>query len=241
MKFVLVHGGWQGGWAWDVVAAQLSARGDEVFAPTLLGMAEDQTSRAGVTVTDMADGLLDEIEQRDLHDFVLVGHSGGGPVAQLVADRLGHRVRRIVFMSAWVLLNGESINDIRPQRLVDAARADAARSADNTIPMDPHRWASNFMQDATPEQLAAVTSRLVPSPRGWFDGRVELPRFFALHLPASYIFLRNDLAAPCAQFQRMADRLDNPTIVECDGAHQAMQTKPTAVADALVTASTDRS
>jgi pimeloyl-ACP methyl ester carboxylesterase len=42
MQFVLVHGGWQGGWAWDAVAARLRAHGHEVLAPTLRGLASPQ-------------------------------------------------------------------------------------------------------------------------------------------------------------------------------------------------------
>ena len=41
MKFVLVHGGWQGGWVWDEVSRLLEPGGHEVFAPTLRGMEED--------------------------------------------------------------------------------------------------------------------------------------------------------------------------------------------------------
>jgi pimeloyl-ACP methyl ester carboxylesterase len=236
MNFVLVHGGWQGGWTWDAVVPALTSRGHTAYAPTLRGMAEYDTGRADVTVTDMADGLAADLARRDVHDVVLVGHSGGGPVAQLVAERLGDRVRRIVFMSAWVLKDGESINDIKPQHEAAAVRAGARRTTDNTVPIDPGRWASKFMQDATPQQLAAVTSRLVPSPLGWFDQRVRLPRFFGLNLPASYIFLRHDLAAPRERYQQMAGRLGNPLIIECDGSHQAMQTQPEAVADALIAA-----
>ena len=228
MKFVLVHGGWQGGWAWDAVASELESRGHEAFAPTLRGLTEGDADRAGVTVTDMAAGLIEEIKRRGLDAFVLVGHSGGGPVAQLVVDRLGYRVRRIMFMSAWVLRDGQSINDVK---LVNAPH-----TTDTTVPMDPDLWATKFMQDATPQQLAAVIPRLVPSPIGWFDQRIELPRFFDLHLPSSYIFLRHDLSAPRELFQQMADRLDNPLIVECDGSHQAMLTRPAAVADALIAA-----
>jgi len=153
MRFVLVHGGWQGGWAWDGVSALLRAGGHEVFAPTLRGLAEGDTGRAGVTLADMAAGLIQEIGEQDLRDLVVAGHSGGGPVAQLVADRLGDRpggVRRIVFMSAWVLRDGESINDIRPPDVVDASRAQAEQSADNTVPMDPDRWASEFMRTLHP-------------------------------------------------------------------------------------------
>jgi pimeloyl-ACP methyl ester carboxylesterase len=240
VQFVLVHGGWQGGWAWDAVSARLRADGHNVFAPTLRGLAEGDTDRADVCLADMAAGLIQEIRDRDLHDFVATGHSGGGPVAQLVADRLGGgpggRVRRIVFMSAWVLRDGESINDIRPPEMVEASRAQARRSQDNTVPMDNELWASAFMQDATPQQLAEVVPRLVPSPFGWFDQPVHLPRFFELPLPASYIFLRDDRAAPRARYEAMAARLRNPRRVECDGSHQAMQTHPGAVAAALLAA-----
>jgi pimeloyl-ACP methyl ester carboxylesterase len=233
MKVVLVHGGWQGGWAWHMVAPLLWSAGHEVFTPTLRGLDEGDVDRASLTLGDLAGGLIQEIENRNLDDFVLVGHSGGGPVAQLVADRFGHRVRRIVFMSAWVLHDGESILDVHTQPEAEALRAKAARSLDNTITMDTGRWASTFMQDATPGQLAATTDRLVPTPLGWFDEPIKLPRFFDLHLPASYVFLRHDNSAPKERYRGMAARLDHPLIVECDGSHEAMLTRPNAVANAL--------
>lgn len=230
MKFVLVHGGWQGGWAWDEVAAVLRAGGHDVFAPTL----------SGASLAEMAAGLIQEIGKQELTSFVLVGHSDGGPVVQLVADRLGDgiggRVRRIVFLSGWVLRDGESINDLRPRSVVEAARAQAERSTDNTVRMDEERWASAFMHDATEEQLAEALPRLVPSPFGWFDQRIDLPRFFELRLPSSYIFLRHDRAAPRERFESMAARLRDAQILECAGSHQAMQTRPHEVAAALLAA-----
>ncbi len=38
--FVLVHGAWHGGWCWRRVTDLLTARGHEVFAPTLTGVGE---------------------------------------------------------------------------------------------------------------------------------------------------------------------------------------------------------
>jgi hypothetical protein len=87
--------------------------------------------------------------------------------------------------------------------------------------MDVGKWASRFMQDATPAQLAEATSRLVPTPIGWFDEPITLPRFFDLELPAGYVFLRDDLSAPRELFQQMAERLHGPRIVEAGGGHQA--------------------
>jgi pimeloyl-ACP methyl ester carboxylesterase len=181
--YLSAHGGWQGGWAWHMVAPLLRSAGHEVFTPTLRGLDDGEIDRASLTLGDLAGGLTQQIENRNLDDFVLVGHSGGGPVAQLVADRVGHRVRRIVFMSAWVLHDGESILDVHTQPEAEALRANAARSLDNTITMDTERWASTFMQDATPGQLAATTDRLVPTPLGWFDEPIKLPRFSTCTYP----------------------------------------------------------
>jgi pimeloyl-ACP methyl ester carboxylesterase len=94
MKFVLVHGGWQGGWAWDGVSALLRAGGHEVFAPTLRGLAEGATDRAGVSLADMGAGLIQEIEEQDSHDCVVVGHSGGGPGARTTRCRWTTWTRR---------------------------------------------------------------------------------------------------------------------------------------------------
>ena len=38
--FVLVHGGWQGGWSWRRVVPHLRAGGHEVYTPTLTGLGD---------------------------------------------------------------------------------------------------------------------------------------------------------------------------------------------------------
>jgi hypothetical protein len=40
MNFVLVHGGWSGGWWMSRLARALRRRGAEAFAPTLTGLGE---------------------------------------------------------------------------------------------------------------------------------------------------------------------------------------------------------
>jgi pimeloyl-ACP methyl ester carboxylesterase len=239
MLFVLVHGGWHGGWCWDAVAASLRAGGHQVFAPTLRGSEEGDVDRAGVTLTAIGEGLIDAIKQQDLEDFVLVGHSGGGPVIQYVADRLPEMTRRVVFVDAWVLRDGEAIHDVLPQPHAEAERAAAAQRPDQTIPMDLDVWKAHFMNGATEEQSAAVADRLVPAPLGWLAEPISLPRFWTAQVPASYVFLRDDQGVPAELYREMADRLGDPRIVECEGPHKAMLTHPEALASALLTAGMD--
>ncbi|MFI5607045.1 alpha/beta fold hydrolase [Amycolatopsis sp. NPDC051903] len=234
MKLVLVHGGWQGGWAWDAVAGELRAAGHEVFAPTLRGLEDGPVDRAGVTLTTMVDDLVRQLAAFDR--FVLVGHSGGGPVIQLVTERLAGRVERTVFVDAWVLLDGECINGVLPAELVSGVRALAEQSADNTIDLPPALWSASFMQDADAATADAVTARLVPTPFGWFTEPVRLSRFFTSGVPSSYVYLREDQAVPQSVYQAAAARLADPRIVSCAGSHEAMLTNPGELAAALLKA-----
>ncbi|WP_326566189.1 alpha/beta hydrolase [Amycolatopsis rhabdoformis] len=236
MKIVLVHGGWQGGWAWDAVAAHLREAGHDVFAPTLRGLEDGSVDRAGITLTTMVDDLVAQLSHCGFDRYVLVGHSGGGPVIQLVTERLRDRVERTVFVDAWVLLDGECINDVLPAELVAGVRALAEQSSDNTIDLPPALWSASFMQDAEEDTLAAVAARLVPTPFGWFTEPVRLTGFFGAPVPSSYVYLLDDQAVPQSVYQAAAARLADPRVVECAGSHEAMLTHPAELAEALVKA-----
>ena len=237
MQFVLVHGGWQGAWCWDGVAAALRSVGHDVLAPTLRGCEQGVAiDRVGINLTAMGDGLVDAIRQHDLGDFVLVGHSGGGPVAQYAADRLAQQTRRIVFVDAWVLHDGQAINDVLPAPFVESSVQAAKASADQTVAMDPQTWSEHFMNGASEHDIATATSKLVPVPFGWISEPVSLPRFWDAALPSSYVFLRQDQAVPQELYRVMAGRLDQPRLLECDGPHEAMLTHPRLLAAALIDA-----
>ncbi|HEY0449349.1 alpha/beta fold hydrolase [Actinophytocola sp.] len=228
-----VHGGWQGGWAWDAVADNLRAAGHDVVAPTLRGLEEGDVDRAGITLHDMADDLVRQLDEQGLTDFTLVGHSGGGPVIQIVADRLRTQVRRVVFVDAWVLHNGECINDVLPRELAEAVAAMAAQTPDRTVAIPADMWQATFMQDAEESTLRDTVSRLVPSPYGWFDQPIQLARFWTDQPPSSFVFLRGDQAVPQEIYRAAAARLTNPRTVDCDGSHEAMLTHPKELAAAL--------
>ena len=59
------------------------------------------------------------IEQNELRDIVLVGHSYGGTIISAVAEAIGERIKRLVYWNAFVLLDGESIDDVSPPHYKD--------------------------------------------------------------------------------------------------------------------------
>jgi pimeloyl-ACP methyl ester carboxylesterase len=105
-EFVLVAGAWLGAWAWDDVVPELRAAGHGVHAVTLAGLAERFDDPVGPQ-THVRD-IVDAVEQLDLRDVVLVGHSYSGiPVGQ-AGLRIRDRLRRLVFVDANVPTDGVS-------------------------------------------------------------------------------------------------------------------------------------
>ncbi|WP_030956257.1 alpha/beta fold hydrolase, partial [Streptomyces sp. NRRL S-481] len=122
-NFVLVAGTWLGAWAWDEVAAELRGAGHGVHALTLSGLAEKQDTQPAGQQTHVRD-IVDEVGRLGLRDVVLVGHSYAGiPVGQ-VAERIGDRLRRVVFVDANAPVDGESFLSGWPSDHVRQAIAD---------------------------------------------------------------------------------------------------------------------
>lgn len=105
--FVLVPGYWLGGWAWRAVADDLRAAGHAVYAATLTGLGE-RAHLAGphVNLDTHIDDLVNLIEYEDLHDVVLVAHSGGNMSVTGAADRIPERIARLVYVDTAPLPDG---------------------------------------------------------------------------------------------------------------------------------------
>src|SRR5471032_2340757 len=71
---------------WDDVIAALPA-GYRTITPDLRGWGESDAPPAGYALADFADDAQNMIAAMNLHRFVLVGHSMGGKIAQLLASR----------------------------------------------------------------------------------------------------------------------------------------------------------
>ena len=109
--FVIVHGAWGAGYEWKEVARHLSAKSYVVYRPTLTGMGErSHLSNPDIDLDTHITDVVNTILFEDLHEVVLVGHSYGGMVITGVADRVPDRLKRIVYVDAFLPENGEAAN-----------------------------------------------------------------------------------------------------------------------------------
>jgi pimeloyl-ACP methyl ester carboxylesterase len=162
-NFVLVHGAWHGGWAWQPVASRLRAAGHRVLAPTCPGLGVNDDP-AGVTLADCVDSVVAQVEESGLADVTLVGHSWGGYVISGAAPRLAGRVARLVFWSAFVPEAGRPLYDDVPPDYQQLFAQLSEASADNTVSLPLPVFQGGFINDADPAVAAVVHSMLRPQP-----------------------------------------------------------------------------
>src|SRR4051812_50191943 len=74
--FVLIHGSWHDGSAWDLVIKRLEYCGHHAFGPTVAGHGNGADKQ--VTHAQSTESIVDFIVGNNLTDIVLVGHSYGG-------------------------------------------------------------------------------------------------------------------------------------------------------------------
>jgi pimeloyl-ACP methyl ester carboxylesterase len=124
--FVIVHGGWGGGWEWDDVAQLLREQDHQVFTPTLAGMGDRADESAPeVGLETHVNDVVEVLEREDLHDVVLCGHSYGGIPVTGAADRVPHRIDLVVYIDALVPRDGQSALDLLPSEFRTEVHATA--------------------------------------------------------------------------------------------------------------------
>jgi pimeloyl-ACP methyl ester carboxylesterase len=122
-EFVLIPGGWYGGWVFEAVARPVRARGHTVHSVTLSGLGEQAAPAANLS-THIAETVA--LLQAAAAPVVLCGHSYGGMVITGAADALPEKVKALVYLDAYVPADGDSTWSLTSPRFRDMFVAGAA-------------------------------------------------------------------------------------------------------------------
>jgi pimeloyl-ACP methyl ester carboxylesterase len=106
--YILVHGAWEGAWSWNLTQPVLEKAGHKVTAVDLAGSPGNKSDIAQVTMESYIETVTSAINGLD-HNIVLVGHSLAGAIISQVAERIPEKIDRLVYVTAFLLENGDSI------------------------------------------------------------------------------------------------------------------------------------
>ena len=186
-SFVLIPGGWRGGWTFADFVARLKHAGHEAYAVTLSGL--DVAPPYGTNInldTHIAD-VVELLTVEDLSEVILCSHSYGGMVASGVADRAPERIAALAYLDAFVPADGQSwwdlANEHFRQLIIEHARHDGL----------------------TVEPPAGRDVRRKPHPIGSFLQALHLTRA-EKPMPRLFVYATGWSATPfTAQYERLRD------------------------------------
>ncbi|RAM62206.1 salicylate esterase [Herbaspirillum rubrisubalbicans] len=238
--YVLVHGAWHTGATFEATAHYLREQGHIVHCPTLAGN-RPQEDYQNLSLRDCVDSLEQYLQQHDLQQVRLLGHSYGGMLISGVADRVAHRLQRLIYLNAFVPLPGESLADMAPPHY-RALFQSLAQANDGAVMLPYPIWRENFINDADATLALQAFQQLHPQPHRCFADGLAL-RLPTAELPIgkSYINCRQDTALPHSLpwHPRLSERLGLFRYVEAEGSHEVMFTDPAGLAQAVLQAGRD--
>jgi len=174
-----------GAWSWQFVLERLRAAGHDARALPFRGVGERAAELSPALDNDvfLADTIA-TLENENLKEVVLVGHSFGSLIAGLVTDRIPQRIAHLVIIDGGIPQDGQSIFGRIPGEIA-AKRQKLVKVVNGTkvLPFAP--VGSLIIDDPA---LAAWTHRqLTPHPLACYTKPIRLKHPAGNGRPMTYI------------------------------------------------------
>ena len=224
--YVLIHGAWHGAWCWKNVTPLIEKEGHKVVAPDLPGHGKDTRPIAEITLqayTDRVCQILDEQSE----SVILVGHSMGGVVITQTAEYRPEKIKKLVYVTAFLLQNGEFL-------LQHTWPDTEALVLPNLIMSEDQSYATvkeealkeAFYADCSDEDVEFAKSRLVPQAAAPFATPVSTTEENFGRVPRAYISCLRDKAISPSIQEKLYKALPCEKVISMDTSHSPFFSAP---------------
>jgi Alpha/beta hydrolase family len=220
---VLIHSPLVGPGTWEPVAEELRRHRRKTVVASLTGVADAPAPQWRHCVAAVR-AAAEDIGGR----FVLVGHSGAGPLMPAMADAIRGEVAASIFVDA-MLPPASGHARLLPAELLSQLRALAS---DGVLPPWSAWFGESAMRELVPEDdLRAALEREMPRlPLAYFEAQVPVPAGWRQR-PCAYLLLsRDSYGQPAAE----ARSCGWPTAELAGAHHLSLVTDPSRVAEQLL-------
>jgi pimeloyl-ACP methyl ester carboxylesterase len=233
---VLVHGAFMDGAAWSDVAPKLEAAGNKVIIVTLPGRNASGDAAKAVSLDNYRDTVLAAIKD-EAAPVVLVGHSFGGFAISAAAEAQPEKVRRLVYLGAYIPANGESLDALsKTDKGTKFSQTNFVLGADYSYAevLKADR-AMIFAQDGTSQQQEKVSGMLLREPLAPLGTPITVSAKFAAVSKSAIVTLQDQALGPALQ-RSMIARAGITAVSELATGHSPFVTKPDETAAAILAA-----
>jgi pimeloyl-ACP methyl ester carboxylesterase len=231
--FVLVHGGFVGGWCWEKLVPLLEEAGHRVEAPDLPGSGDDNTPLPEVSLQAYADRISEVLDAQP-EPVVLVGQSSGGVAVSQAAEQRPDKLRMLVYVGAYLLRDGETLlsageNDTESLVLANLVMSEDGSSA--TIREEAIR--EGLLADCSDEDVERAKARFGPSALAPIATPVSLTEENYGRIPRVYIETLKDWAISPWLQKEMYERVPCRQVISMETGHWPFYSAPEELAGHL--------
>lgn len=203
--FLMVPGAWHGAWCWAGLTPFLQKAGHEVQAPDLVAIPP------GANPLPFWTAQVVQLVRAAPEKVILLGHSRGGMVINEVAAQVPECVRMLVYLSAFMLPQGETMQSAMGRPEAGDAPDYLRPARGRCLSVAPDVVIPRFYHLAPMVQAQEAAARLHPEPVGTFSAPATISREQIAPLCRVYIECSEDrvVALP---FQRAMQALMPCTI-----------------------------
>jgi pimeloyl-ACP methyl ester carboxylesterase len=234
-RFVLVHGAFAGAWIWGPLIERLKAAGHSVEAFDLPGAGDDHTPTSEVTLLACAARLCDVLASSS-EPAIVAANSMGGIIATQGAARCPSRVRALVYVTAFLPKDGQSLLDLTklPEGADDQVQANITIGGDPPVATMPAAASHQALYGSCTDDVAAwAIARQRPQPVAPFATPVSIPPGALDGINRYYVLCARDRAIPPPLQRRMIAENACTDVVELDTDHTPHLSRTDEVAQAL--------
>ena len=229
---VFIPGGGMAGWVWRDLDADLRRRAILIEGRL---KSNDRESRLNATLSDCVEHVTGQMQGSGNSEFIVIGHSGGGMLAPLVAKRMRKEVKGIVLVCASIPENHtNTLHGLPfPIKLLNRLAVRMQVSVDSTPARSRERMIrSMFCNTASEEVIDYVLGQtLLSEPLCVINEKVDWTG--VPDIPMTYIRLLNDKTGSLTLQDRMAANLAIRDKVDIESDHMVMLSHPVQFNDAL--------
>jgi pimeloyl-ACP methyl ester carboxylesterase len=198
---VLVHGAWQGAFAWAPVMSKLQQQGYTVASVELPAHGDDQTAATGLTLTSYRDKVLGVVQAQSASQVILVGHSLGGAVISEVAEAAPTKIAKLVYVAGFLPVNQQSSLDLAQQDAQSLLGPALSFSPDGSLAIVKQSQLANiFCQDGTAAVQQQVVAKYRDEPAAPIAEKVTLSAANYGRVPKYYVrTLQDHVISPALQ------------------------------------------
>lgn len=233
--YVLVHGAFQGAWAWSEVASELRARGHEVDTVELPAHGDDTGTLADASMPAYVARVVAALDDAS-EPVVLVGHSMGGLVISGAAEARPDRVSRLVYVAAYLPRSGDSLLSLASTdagSTLGAALLDDG--SDGTLDVRTDALVGIFCADCDEGAQAELLARYRTEPALPLTQAITLSEAAFGRVARAYLHATDDRAVSRELQGRMVAASPVVESAELATGHSPFLSRPVETADALET------